>query len=694
MAFVQLSDVSLSFGARDLLKGVTVNLQAGSRAALAGPNGAGKSTLMKIAAGLFVPDTGEVAITKGARISYLAQTGVVSGPDTVLAEADRAFSRFADLLVRQESLGAELAHSTSDSRLTARLLEEHQAISDTIESSGYYRRADRVREVLQGLGFSERDYERKASELSGGWQLRLALARILLENPDILLLDEPTNYLDLEARTWLEAFLRDYHGGVLVVSHDRYFLDVTVNEVLELFQGRLSRYPGDYSSYETRRARELEAIFVSWERQQEEIQKLEDFIRRFRYKASKATQVQSRVKVLEKIVPIEIPEGMKKIHFSFPPAPHSGRISLRVEGLSRSYGELDVIRNFGIEIERGTKMAFVGPNGAGKSTLMRIIAGADSGFSGEISFGSGVKAAYFAQDSAEALVGTHTVEEEIESVCPENLLPKVRNMLGAFLFRGDDVEKSVSVLSGGERSRIALLKMLLRPANLLVLDEPTNHLDLTSKDVLLEALKSFDGTVLFVSHDRGFIDELADRVLELEAGTTPRLYLGGYSYYLEKKAQLEVQGLQGSDATRPASGTGGSCGSQGGNSRPGLEPSAKPDRLRSGTVTAPGSLTQGLQMPLSAARSREEEKARKTALRRAQKRETEILSRLEEIGVEKKEAEKEMALPRTYTDGSAMKKLLALVATLDTESSGLDEEWLSVAEQIQSLSQDPCREGD
>ncbi|MHB0896763.1 MAG: ABC-F family ATP-binding cassette domain-containing protein [Spirochaetales bacterium] len=649
MAFVQLSNISVAFGARDLIKSATLTLMEGSRAALAGPNGAGKSTLMKIAVGQFKADTGEIAITKGARISYLPQTNVVLGRGTVLEEAETAFVHIADMITRQEDLGHKLQAKDIDERQTGRLLEEFDEIGRAVESSGYFRRAERIAEVLRGLGFSDRDFLKKTGELSGGWQMRLALAKILLEDPDIMLLDEPTNYLDLEARTWLENFLRDYRGGVLLVSHDRYFLDVTINEVYELFNGKLSRYPGTYSGYENRRSKELEAIFESWERQQEEIQKIEDFVRRFRYKESKAAQVQSRIKMLEKIIPIEIPEGMKHIHFKFPPAPRSGKISVRIENLGKSYGEFRVIDKLSLEIERGRKIAFVGPNGAGKSTLMRLIAATDRNFEGSITLGSGIEIGYFAQDSAEKMSSERTVEEEAETVCPNELNPKLRNMLGAFLFRGDDVEKPVSVLSGGERSRLALLKMLLHPANLLILDEPTNHLDLTSKDVLLEALRSFEGTVLFVSHDRGFIAELADRVLELEAGTTPRLYYGDYAYYLEKKAALAAAA-----------------------SSPGQIP---PDPARSGASLAP---------PQQSA-SWEDEKAKKARYRKLKKREKEILGRLMAVSAEKKGLENAMALPDTYSDGLKVKKILASIAGLDTEASALNEEWLEIADDLSSL---------
>ena len=644
MAFVQLSNVSVAFGARDLIKSATLTLMEGSRAALAGPNGAGKSTLMKIAVGQFKADTGDIAITKGARISYLPQTNVTLGLGTVLDEVETAFSHISEMLLTQEELGHRLQERDLDEKQTRRFLEEFDQIGRAVESSGYFRRAERIAEVLRGLGFADKDFQKNTKELSCGWQMRLALAKVLLEDPDIMLLDEPTNYLDLEARTWLEGFLHDYRGGVLLVSHDRYFLDVTIDEVYELFNGKLSRYPGSYSAYEDKRAKELETIFDLWERQQEEIQKIEDFVRRFRYKASKAAQVQSRIKMLEKIVPIEIPEGMKHIHFKFPAAPRSGKIAVRLEDVGKSYGSLRVIDKLSLEIERGRKIAFVGPNGAGKSTLMRLIAGTDKVFEGSITLGAGIEIGYFAQDSAEKISSNRTVEEEAETVCPTELNPKLRNMLGAFLFRGDDVEKPVSVLSGGERSRLALLKMLLRPANLLILDEPTNHLDLTSKDVLLEALRSFEGTVLFVSHDRGFIAELADLVLELDAGRTPRLYYGDYAYYLEKKASLEA-----GEADFPT-----------------FSPSLNP--------ASPS-------FPLSAA-SWGDEKARKARQRKLKKREEEILAKLESVAAGKRALENDMALPSNYSDGAKVKKILASIAGLDEEASALNEEWMQIADEL------------
>jgi ATP-binding cassette subfamily F protein 3 len=644
MAFIQLSGVALSFGARDIIRNATLNLQAGSRAALTGPNGAGKSTLMKIAAGLLKPDAGDVIISKGARVVYLPQTGIRFEYGTVHDIAEEGFRFFRNLVEEQERIGRQLESSGLSEKETARLLDQHHEIGETLENAGYWRREEKIADVLRGLDFKHRDFDRPAVELSGGWQMRLALARILLEDPDIMLLDEPTNYLDLEARTWLENFLKDYRGAVLVVSHDRYFLDVTVREVYELFSGTLTRYAGTYSQYEARRSQELAALFEAWERQQEEIQRIEDFIRRFRYKESKAPQVQSRIKMLEKITPIEIPEGMKRIHFSFPPAPRSGQVVVRIRDLSKAYGNQLVIGAFSLEVERGQKLALVGPNGAGKSTLMRLVSGSDPYLTGSISLGANVQIGYFSQESAELMESSATVEEEAASVCPPDMLPKLRNLLGAFLFRDDDIEKPISVLSGGERSRLALLKLLLKPSNLLVLDEPTNHLDLTSKDILLEALKKYEGTVIFVSHDRQFLDELADRVLELSCGTSPRLYHGNYAYYLEKKAQ-EAAGetLSQSAFSRPVENVGQ-------NSPP---------------VT-----------------DWENEKARKAHLRKLKRREEEISTRIGAIAAEKQQLQEQLAHPATYMNGEKTRATLASIEALEQEAENLNEEWMEIAEML------------
>ncbi len=681
MAFVQFTGVSLAFGARDILQDAALYMAAGSKAALAGPNGAGKTTLLRIVGGLLAPDSGERAVQKGTRVSYLAQSGAAYSGCTVYEEAEKAYGAVEALLAERDAVGARLETAKEGDQGLDSLIEAYHHLDEAVAGSGYWRRADRIREVLEGLGFSPHDAGRRVEELSGGWQMRVALAKVILENPDIMLLDEPTNYLDLEARDWLEAFLADFRGGFIVVSHDRSFLDATVNEVYELWNGRLSRYPGTYSAYERRRAQELETLFKAWEAQQEEVARLEDFIRRFRYQATKAAQVQSRIKQLDKIVPIVIPEGMKRVHFSFPPAPHSGRIALTVDGVRKSYGDKRVVDELSLTIDSGSKIAFVGRNGAGKSTLMRLIAGVDGDYEGSIRLGTGISVAYFSQDVADALDESRTVEEEASSACPTNLLPGIRNLLGAFLFRGDDVEKRVSVLSGGERSRLALLKMLLHPANLLILDEPTNHLDLDSKDVLLEALKRFDGTVLFVSHDRFFIEGLADRVLELSCGASPRLYYGDYGYYLAKKAELE--------AAPNASGSSAGVSSAGSHSAGGPSTSGQVS-IGSGVATerragadSRAPQAQDITRPLDAKAARELDKRRKAERNRLQRREGEILARLEAIDADKAVALAAMAAPENYSDGERMRRLQASIDGLEAESATLSGEWEGVAAELE-----------
>ena len=473
--------------------------------------------------------------------------------------------------------------------------------------------------------------------------MRIALAKILLENPDIMLLDEPTNYLDLEARLWLEDFINSYKGGVVVVSHDRSFLDSTVNEIYELFGGRMNRYKGNYTEYEKRRSKELESLIDRYKQQQEEIARVEFFIRRFRYQATKAKQVQSRIKYLESLPRIEIPESLKKMHFSFPAPPHSGNDVLILSDVSKAYGDNHVINHLDFFANRGEKIVFVGKNGAGKSTLMRIIAGVDKDYTGSVRYGTDVKIEYFSQDFETTLNDQKTVLEEVEDAAPTDLIPQVRNLLGAFLFRGDDIYKSVSVLSGGEKNRIALLKMLLHPANLLVLDEPTNHLDINSKDILLEALKKYDGTVLFVSHDKYFIENLADRVLELGEGKATS-YVGDYAYYLEKKAQQEEAALGGASATQEKAAS-----------------APKPVQL-----------------------SREESKQRKRDLKKLERELEQVMADLDALEQEVSRLNEDMAKPENYSDGAKIKDLKAQLdaaeAQLETKTARWEELEAAISE--------------
>ena len=653
MAFVQFSQVSLAFGDRDILKNVTINLQTGSKVALTGANGAGKSTLIKVLAGLVHPDSGTRAVQKDSRITYLPQSGLTHHGCTLREEADKAFEFGYEMQRQIDEIGDKLAKGEGN---TDALVERQAVLIQELEDSQWHRREAAAESVLLGLGFSRDDFDKKTEEFSGGWQMRIALAKALMQNPDILLLDEPTNYLDIEARSWLETFLQNYRGGFLLVSHDRYFLDVTVNEVYELFNGDLKRYPGNFSHYEKVREVELKTLIAEYEQQQQEINKLEDFINRFGYKATKAAQAQEYQKRLDKMVRIEIPESLKKIHFSFPPAPHAGRLVLRMNGICKSYdGKRNVLDNLELTLENGERLVVAGRNGAGKSTLLRIIADVDKDFTGEIIPGAGVKIGYFSQDNAETIKGKETILDYLEARAPLELVPKLRDMLGAFLFRGDDVYKSLDMLSGGEKARIALLQLLLSPVNLLVLDEPTNHLDIHSKDVLLEALEAFGGTVVFVSHDRGFIEKLATKVLHLEPGKF-MYYPGNYQYYME---QVEKQAGGESLPLASAADASSATPSNGGSPR-----------------NAPESSVSSTQLSW-------EEQKKRDAERRKIEREVEKLEKeIEELENKKSELETKMGDPAVYSNGEKAK---AVQREIDSVAAQIDEKtaaWEEASEKL------------
>lgn len=651
MAFVQFSQVSLAFGDRDILKNVSVNLQAGSKVALTGANGSGKSTLIKVMAGLVQPDGGQRVAQKDARIAYLPQNGLTHHGCSLREEADKAFGFGYELQAEMEKIGDKLKNGEGNEKL---LLERHDAILTELEESGWNRRQVMAEQVLAGLGFSREDLDKNCEEFSGGWQMRIALGKALMVNPDILLLDEPTNYLDIEARGWLEKFLDNYKGGFLLVSHDRYFLDHTVNEVYELFNGELKRYPGNYTHYEKVREIELETLIREYEKQQAEIAHLQEFINRFGVQATKAAQAQERQKMLDKILEkqIVIPESLKKIHFKFPPAPHSGRLVATLSKITKSYdGEHNVLEDLDLVLENGERLVVAGHNGAGKSTLLRIIAGADSDFSGEVKLGSGVKIGYFSQDNAETLKGSASVLETVESEAPLELIPKIRDMLGAFLFRGDDVHKSLDVLSGGEKARVALLKLLLRPVNFLILDEPTNHLDMHSKDVLLDALKDFGGTVIFVSHDRGFIENLSTRVLELKPGQF-RLFPGDYKYYMERLEREANGEFSQNDELKSA---------------------AQPEK------------NSQKEEKTETKRSWEEQKKLESERRRAEKNVKKLEEQILKLEEEKSSQEAQMAKPEVYSNGEKAKTVQKKIDELAEKLEELNLQWMEAAEALEKF---------
>ena len=654
MAFVQFSQVSLAFGDRDILKNVTINLQTGSKVALTGANGAGKSTLIKVLAGLVPPDSGSRAVQKECRIAYLPQSGLTHHGCTLREEADKAFEFGYELQRRIDEIGGQLERGEGN---TDSLVSQQAELIQKLEDSGWHRREAAAESVLLGLGFARTDFDRDTAEFSGGWQMRIALAKALMQGPDILLLDEPTNYLDIEARSWLEQFLQNFKGGFLLVSHDRYFLDVTINEVYELFNGDLKRYPGNFSHYEKVREVELKTLIAAYEQQQEEINKLEDFIRRFGYKATKAAQAQEYQKKLEKMERIEIPESLKKIHFSFPPAPHSGRLVFRMNGITKSYdGSHKVLDNLELTLENGERLVVAGRNGAGKSTLLRIIAGEDKDFSGETIPGAGVQIGYFSQDNAETIRGKETIIDYLEARAPLELIPKLRDMLGAFLFRGDDVYKSLDVLSGGEKSRIALLQLLLSPVNLLVLDEPTNHLDIHSKDVLLTALRDFGGTVIFVSHDRAFIEQLATRVLELKPGQFKN-YPGNYEFYMEQLAK-NAEGT----VVEP------------------VETTAAGSKTSSSAVVSTSSTT--VSTAAAGPLSWEEQKRLDAERRKAEKEVSRLEEKITELEEKKSGLENKLADPAVYSNGEKAKAVQREIEELAAQIEETTAAWEAAAEKI------------
>ena len=538
---IQIAGLSKSFGDRVLFDNVTWQISDGERVGLTGPNGSGKTTLLKIFAGLDEPDTGQVVKPAGLSVGYLPQDGISHEGRTVREEAMLAFGTLLEVRAEMEALEERLGHPDVPDAEHEQMLVRYSDLQDRFRLHDGYSIDLRIATVLQGLGFAPSDLDRPTGTFSGGWQMRLALAKLLLARPNLLLLDEPTNHLDLEARNWLEEYLHDYPHAVILVSHDRYFLDTVITRVAEVYLRQLNDYPGNYTHYLTESQARLERVREAKKQQDEEIERMKMFIGRFRYQATKAAQVQSRIKMLEKIVPIEVPPERKRVRFSFPPAVKSGRTVLELEHIRKAYDGQVVFGRANLHIERGDRIALVGPNGSGKSTLMRMIAGVERPDAGTRREGHQVVTQYFAQDEAVRLDPDLTVYETLQSGSPTHMVPAIRNILGGFLFSGDDIYKRVAVLSGGERTRLAVARMLLRPSNTLLLDEPTNHLDLDSKDVLLEALEDYGGTLIFVSHDRYFVEKLANRIVEVGGGEA-HSYPGRYEEFLWSKGQRKAQG--------------------------------------------------------------------------------------------------------------------------------------------------------
>jgi ATP-binding cassette subfamily F protein 3 len=536
---IQLSGAGKRFGHKLLFDNTDWLITPHDRVGLVGANGTGKSTLMKVLAGLDTFDYGSLIVAKGTTAGYLPQDGLSLSGRTVFAECMTVFTGLHAIEKELEELTHKISELDHTSPEYADVADRYHSLEHEFRTRDGYSIEAEVGRVLQGLGFRKEDWERQTDEFSGGWQMRLALAKLLLQKPNLLLLDEPTNHLDLEARNWLEEYLHDYPHALVLISHDRYFLDVVVNKIAEIWNKRFWFYTGNYDKFLTQKTARNEQLQAAYKNQRDRIEQLEVFINRFRYQATKAKQVQSRIKELEKIERIEVPPEEKTIHFSFPQPKPSGRIVAEFEGVAKSYpkaggGEKEVFRDVNFLIERGDRIALVGINGAGKSTLIKLLAGTEKTTRGEFKLGHNVEADYFAQDQYKELNPDARMIDDLGNASPASTQTELRSLLGCFLFSEDDVFKKIGVLSGGERGRYALLRLLLHPANFLLLDEPTNHLDLRAKDVLLNALMEYTGTVVFVSHDRYFIDKLATRVFEIGDGKV-ELYPGNYEDYLWRK---------------------------------------------------------------------------------------------------------------------------------------------------------------
>ena len=539
---LQLSGAGKRFGHKLLFEDLDWLITTRDRAGIVGANGTGKSTLLKVLAQIESLDYGTLTTMKGISAGYLPQDGLTLSGRTVFGECMSVFSGLRQMEEELEQLTHRMAELDTGSSDYAWVADRFHRLDSEFRARDGYAIEAQVGTVLNGLGFPKDDWSRKTEEFSGGWQMRIALAKLLLQTPSLLLLDEPTNHLDLEARNWLEEYLTNYPGAFVLISHDRYFLDVTVDKIAELWNKRVHFYSGNYEKYLNQKAERFAQLEAAYRNQQEKVQQLEAFINRFRAQATKAKQVQSRIKELEKIERIELPPEEKTIHFSFPQPKPSGRIVAEFHNVSKSYGPKEVFAGANFVIERGDRIALVGVNGAGKSTLIKLLSGAEPLTSGEYKLGHNVTVDYFAQDQYKELDPDAKMLDDLTDAAPRRTQTELRSLLGCFLFSEDDVFKRIGVLSGGERNRYALAKMLLQPSNFLLLDEPTNHLDMRAKDVLLESLAEFSGTVVFVSHDRYFIDKLATRVFEIGGGEV-QIFPGNYEDYLWRKAGKPLEGL-------------------------------------------------------------------------------------------------------------------------------------------------------
>ncbi len=680
---IQLAGITKAFGERVLLDGTTWQIGDRERVGLCGPNGAGKTTLLRMLAALDEPDGGHIVRPNDLTVGYLPQDGLTHTGRTVFEEASLAFKPLLEMKAELHDLEHRLGDASVPAGEHERLLARYSEVQDAFRHRDGYTIDLKVATVLRGLGFTPEEFELPTETFSGGWQMRIALAKLLLGNPGLLLLDEPTNHLDLDARNWLEDYLASYPHAVILVSHDRFFLDAVVTRIAEIGLRTLTDYAGNYSTYLVERDARMERLREAKRRQDEEVARMRHFIDRFRYQATKASQVQSRIKMLEKIVPIEIPPERKRVHFSFPACARSGRMVLRLEGATKSYGDKVVFRGADLHVERGDRIALVGHNGAGKSTLMRMLSSAEAPDSGTRVEGHQVVAQYFAQDEAARLEPSLTVYETLAAGSPDAMVPAIRNILGGFLFSGDDVYKPVAVLSGGERTRLAVARMLLRPANTLLLDEPTNHLDLDSKEVLLEALEDFGGTLVIVSHDRYFVDRLATRIVDVGGGDA-RMYPGTYAEFHWRQLHPDEPTPGARTSVRAADTAGATAGAASRAERPidaaGSKAPVAPTRERPAGRASAGPETSNAKEARKAewaARREDEVQARRRKREESARRRRieDLENRIAEREQSVRELEATMAVPGFYDNREAARPVIDRHQALMWEVGDLMGRW-------------------
>jgi ATP-binding cassette, subfamily F, member 3 len=683
---VQLSNITKSFGERVLFEDITWQINEGERVGLCGPNGAGKTTLLKMLAGFDEPDAGAIIKPSALSVGYLPQDGLSHAGRTILDEASSAFADLLNVKHEMHAIEERLGDPAVPQDEHDAMLERYSALQDRFRIGEGYSIDLKVATVLRGLGFTDETFEQQTDSLSGGWQMRLALAKLLLGRPTLLLLDEPTNHLDLEARNWLEGYLAEYPHAVILVSHDRFFLDEVVTRITDLNLRKLTDYPGSYTHYIAERDARMEQLRKAKHEQDEEIARVKMFIDRFRYQATKAAQVQSRIKMLEKVVPIEAPPERKRIHFTFPVCAKSGRSVIELHDVRKAYGDKLVFSKLDLLIERGDRIALVGPNGAGKSTLMRMLSGVEAPDRGTRRDGHQVVMQYFAQDEAVRLDPKLTVYETLSSGSPMNMVPAIRNILGGFLFSGDDIYKKASVLSGGERTRLAVARMLLRPSNTLLLDEPTNHLDLDSKDILLEALEDYGGTLVFVSHDRYFVEKLATKIIEIGHGEAI-VYPGTYTEFLwSKERGTGVTGASrlGAEARSTKAGATGALGGRGALGAPGSSDATGLPRPSAGSGRPEHAEGRRSRVPAKTAaladhdarkRVAAEQRKRDQAAKKRQSQIADLEARIAEREQAMKDIEAAMSSPGFYDNRDQAQPLIDRHQSLMWELGDLMHQW-------------------